>query len=676
MKFSWLSARQASSSSLTGEARAHAAAAIAAAARVRTRGKPASRLASHTQQRGAAIISALLVVALSAILVSGMLWRQQVQIRRIENQRLLSQAQWVARGALDWTRLILRSEGDTSAGITYLGGLWGVPIAKTRLSDFLGQIGEVRAEQGAATYLSGSIEDAQAKFNLRNLVSSPAPGVMQLNLEQIGAYQRLLVSLGVNSQLAKATAVQVRKSLSQSATRFQTATSAASTTSSASSTAATPAVEGGATGGSFTDKPGLDEGEDKAGAPLQMTGVESLLDIPGFTPELVARLRPFVTMLPTVTAVNMNTASAEVIAAVVTGMSLSAGAGVRREPQDGVFPQCRQRAARVARRRRAVGRDRSEPTRRQHELLFDPRPRAARTRRSGPHDPRLSRCNDAHDAYRADTRPTMNNAIPEREWPLSTLIVLLPPRDPAVRSQEWQLPELPFVLLDKSGRTQRAGRSALALLPRASSTVLMVAARDLLMMPTTLPPLRGPKLRQALPNIVEDQLIQDPQTCHIAVDPQPLAGGRHLLAIIDRGWFRFVCDAFTSAGHRSLRAVPVTRCLPQAAAHDTPVEAAELVSAGEPGLASLASVTTALPGVAPVVAPDLPSVVPMVAVVLGAVAQTAPALLLEGAVESGVPRVELAIARGVQGEGLAAPANAVMRHSPRSPARRRFRCTR
>ncbi|HYS63422.1 MAG TPA: type II secretion system minor pseudopilin GspK, partial [Paraburkholderia sp.] len=269
-------------------------------------------------QTGAAIISALLVVALSAILVSGMLWRQQVQIRRIENQRLLSQAQWVARGALDWTRLILRSEGDTSAGITYLGGLWGVPIAKTRLSDFLGQIGEVRAEQGAETFLSGSIEDAQSKFNLRNLVSSPAPGVMQLDMEQIGAYQRLLVSLGVNSQLAKNTAVQVRASLAQSATRFQTVTSAAGT-------AATPTIQGGATGGGFTEKPGIEDGDDNAArAPLQLTGVDSLLDIPGYTPEMVARLRPFVTVLPTATALNMNTASAEVIAALVPGMNVSA----------------------------------------------------------------------------------------------------------------------------------------------------------------------------------------------------------------------------------------------------------------------------------------------------------------------------------------------------------------
>jgi general secretion pathway protein K len=143
---------------------------------------------------------------------------------------------------------------------------------------------------------------------------------MQLSLEQIGAYQRLLVSLGVNSQLAKATAVQVRNSLSQSATRFQTVTSTSGTT-----TSATPTIQGGGTGGSFTDKPGIEDGDDNAAvAPLQMTGVDSLLDIPGYTPEMVARLRPFVTVLPTVTALNMNTASAEVIAAVVPGMSQSA----------------------------------------------------------------------------------------------------------------------------------------------------------------------------------------------------------------------------------------------------------------------------------------------------------------------------------------------------------------
>ncbi|CAM2181295.1 general secretion pathway protein K [Paraburkholderia sacchari] len=286
-------------------------------------GRSAVRAAARRRrQRGAAIISALLVVALAAILVSGMLWRQQVQVRRIENQRLLAQGQWIARAALDWTRLVLRSEGDTSAGVTYLGGAWGMPVAKTRLSDFLGQIGEARAEQGADTWLSGSIEDAQARFNLRNLVSASAPGALQLNLAQIQAFARLLQTLGIDGQLAKNAAVYLRAGLAHSITRFQTGAMASGGTGAASNA---QQVAGGAGGGAnFTDNPGLSDADsNSAVAPLLMTSTDALLDVPGFTPDIVARLRPFVTVLPTTTPVNMNTASAEVIAAIVQGMSLS-----------------------------------------------------------------------------------------------------------------------------------------------------------------------------------------------------------------------------------------------------------------------------------------------------------------------------------------------------------------
>jgi general secretion pathway protein L len=190
---------------------------------------------------------------------------------------------------------------------------------------------------------------------------------------------------------------------------------------------------------------------------------------------------------------------------------------------------------------------------------------------------------------------------------LSTLIVLMPPRDPAVHSQEWQLPELPFLLIDKTGRTQRAGRSALGLLPRATSTVLLIAARDLLMIPATVPPLKGPRLRQALPNVVEDHLIQDPQTCHFAIDAKPLADGRHVVAVIDRGWFRFLVEGFTAAGHRSLRAVPAegVAATVAALAGDAPVTRYTLSAIpGEPttrGSAAnvAADVAAALPGAEP-----------------------------------------------------------------------------
>ncbi|WP_193097373.1 type II secretion system protein GspL [Burkholderia sp. Z1] len=235
---------------------------------------------------------------------------------------------------------------------------------------------------------------------------------------------------------------------------------------------------------------------------------------------------------------------------------------------------------------------------------------------------------------------------------MSTLIVSLPPREPAVPLQEWQWPELPFTLVDKAGHVQRAGRAALALLPRANATVLIVAARDVLLLAAMVPPLKGPKLRQALPNIVEDQLIQDPLGCHIALDPAALPDGRRVLAIVDRAWFRTICDAFTAAGHRHLSAVPATRCLP---APRTSAEAAAAVAAAAPAdgeIANLADAALAAGAVEPSAHP------PAVAAVLGLAAAVEPALVEAGALPAaaGAPRLELAVARGALGEGFAAPA--------------------
>ncbi|NIE66378.1 type II secretion system minor pseudopilin GspK [Burkholderia sp. Ax-1719] len=264
------------------------------------------------REEGAAIITALLVMALSAILVSGILWREQVQVRRIENQRLLGQAQWVARGALDWTRLVLHSEADTLPSVTYLGGLWSTPVARTRLSHFIGAMSDDSTQVGS-TWLTGTVEDAQSRFNLRSLVSNPSPGVLEVNVTQLQAFQRLLQLVGVDGQLASKTALYVRAGLSHSATRFENA---------GTSNTSTQTQEDGS---SFTDNPGLEASDDDTSkvASLLMTDTDALLDIPGYTPAAVARLRPFITVLPNATPVNMNTASAEVLTAIIPEMTLA-----------------------------------------------------------------------------------------------------------------------------------------------------------------------------------------------------------------------------------------------------------------------------------------------------------------------------------------------------------------
>ena len=61
-------------------------------------------------QRGAALISAMLVVTLVATLASVALWQQwrHVEVESAERHRV--QSSWLLNGALDWSRLILRED--------------------------------------------------------------------------------------------------------------------------------------------------------------------------------------------------------------------------------------------------------------------------------------------------------------------------------------------------------------------------------------------------------------------------------------------------------------------------------------------------------------------------------------------------------------------------------------
>ncbi|RLK29191.1 type II secretion system protein K (GspK) [Cupriavidus plantarum] len=246
--------------------------------RARSPGHSAGHSRRHLRgraQRGAAVVTALLVVTLAVVVVSGMLWRQQVQIRSIENQRLLAQATWIQRAAVDWARLILRDDQRRSQ-VDYIGEPWSVPVAETKLSDFLGA--GLRTDQaGEVSFLSGRIMDAQARFNLTNLVLRSADGntrAYSVDNTQMVAFQRLLQMLGLNASLAEPTAQYMVRA---------------------------------ARGTSSNGEP----------APRPPESADDLLAVPGFSPDMVALLEPFVAVLPESTKVNANTADPEVLAAVM-----------------------------------------------------------------------------------------------------------------------------------------------------------------------------------------------------------------------------------------------------------------------------------------------------------------------------------------------------------------------
>ena len=144
---------------------------------------------------------------------------------------------------------------------------------------------------------------------------------------------------------------------------------------------------------------------------------------------------------------------------------------------------------------------------------------------------------------------------------MSSLIVLLPSSD-VLAPGGWEATPMPFVQLGRNGETLRAGYAQFEALPKAGATVLVVAARDTLLLQAKLPPVTGPKLRRVLPNVVEEYLIGDAQRCHIAVGPLVPGTAEHCVAVIDRDWFAAIVERFVQAGHRRLRAVPLIHCIP------------------------------------------------------------------------------------------------------------------
>ncbi|KQW90364.1 hypothetical protein ASC94_21320 [Massilia sp. Root418] len=257
------------------------------------------RQVRRQRQAGVAVITALLLTTLAVTIVASLFWQQQVQVRSMENQRLHLQTKWIMRGALDWARLILQQDGISNPTVTTETGPWATPLAETRLDDYV-ERERVANEKFDAT-LSGQITDAQARYNLANLGAKGVPDAAQVQV-----FRRLLQHLQLNPSLAQ--------SLAEEVARSQAPTAAA-----ADGTGGAGA--GAAAGGGLA---GSNNGTRRE--PLELIRVEDLLSVTGFTPPMIEKLRDFVIVLPGVTPVNVNTAPAEVLAALVENCSVSQGA--------------------------------------------------------------------------------------------------------------------------------------------------------------------------------------------------------------------------------------------------------------------------------------------------------------------------------------------------------------
>ena len=223
------------------------------------------------RQHGVAIVLAMGVVALAALAATAILVSQNTWSRQVELTAGHAQAQRLTQAGVDWARAVL-SDDRRASTVDNLGEPWAL------------QLPPIPVENGS---LAGRIEDQQGKFNLNNVLEDG-----KVNLAQLAHFRRLLSILALPPSLADALADWV-----DADSELQPR-------------------------GGTEDAYYLSLQSPYLAANRPLTDVAELALVRGFDDNVRARLRPFVTALPRFTAINVNTASPEVISAIVEGLNL------------------------------------------------------------------------------------------------------------------------------------------------------------------------------------------------------------------------------------------------------------------------------------------------------------------------------------------------------------------
>lgn len=219
----------------------------------------------------------MLTVALATIIAASLISQVGLAADVVVGRNELAQARWLARGAIDWARNILAEDARTTA-VDHLGEPWAMVVPPMAVDN-----GEV----------AGEIQDLDRRFNLNAVLSGS-----EADPKAMLAYHRLLLNLGFSPAEAAQLAMSLADWLdADDADRHS----------------------GGSEIGRYA----------ALSVPLRpangrLSGVGELHRLQGYSAAVIARLSPYVAVLPDRGTININTASAEVLSAVLPDLDVDA----------------------------------------------------------------------------------------------------------------------------------------------------------------------------------------------------------------------------------------------------------------------------------------------------------------------------------------------------------------
>ncbi len=140
----------------------------------------------HARQRGVALITAILIVALIGSLSAALTWDSGLHVHRTMSMMFHDEGTQAAFGAESWVMSLLRDDLADS-NTDHLGEFWAQDLPVLPI--------ESDTIQGT---LFGELEDLQGRFNINNLVD----GSGVVDEEALAQFQRLLTVLDVDPRLA------------------------------------------------------------------------------------------------------------------------------------------------------------------------------------------------------------------------------------------------------------------------------------------------------------------------------------------------------------------------------------------------------------------------------------------------------------------------------------------
>jgi general secretion pathway protein K len=220
------------------------------------------------------VLIAMLVVTVGTIIAVNLMWQGTLDLRRAEASLAADQGLLLVQGAEAWAADILRQDLVDTPDTDNLSEMWAIELPP------------LPVEGGTIT---GKLEDLQGRFNLNNLVDSRGRED-QLARKQ---FERLLLLVDADPNVAGAVVDWLDPDTEQ---RFPS-------------------------GGE--DSAYADADPPYRTANAMITSPSELMAVQGIDRETYAKVAPYVTVLPAGTKINVNTASAVVLASLSDDIDIS-----------------------------------------------------------------------------------------------------------------------------------------------------------------------------------------------------------------------------------------------------------------------------------------------------------------------------------------------------------------